>query len=146
MMKKHFLIFGLLCLSLDSTAQDLEKCGLDDNPVLTENEAVFLNKYFEEYGIDFKGKKVAYVTRPSGTLIRGKKMFFRHVKEWKEGNDRISAQVETLTEEERKKSGEYDIIITFWVKQFTERRMRKILRELDEIEHKVDKIRKGFLP
>ncbi|WP_166962283.1 hypothetical protein [Yeosuana marina] len=145
-MKKYFLIVSLLCLSLNSAAQDLEKCGLDNNPFLTENEAVFLNKYFEEYGIDFKGKKVAFVTGSSGTLIRDKEMFFRDVKMWNEHNDKISAQARTLTNEEKKKSGEYDIIITFWVKQFTERRMRKILRELDEIEHKVDKIRKGFLP
>ncbi len=129
-MKKHLLIVGLLCLSLNSVAQDLEKCGLDDSSYLTENEAVFLNHYFKEFDVDFKNKKVAYVTGSSGTLIRGKKMFFRHVKLWNEDNDRVSTQVRALNEEQKLESGGYDYIITFWVKQFTKKRMRKIIKVL----------------
>lgn len=62
MMKYSILfLFVFLSFSGKSLGQDIDDCGKDDNPLLTLEEAVFSQKYFEENrhykkDFDFKDK------------------------------------------------------------------------------------------
>lgn len=62
--------------SLSILGQNLDQCGLDNNPELTQVESEFLNEFL---GFDFMDKKVVFVTGSNGTLIGNKIEYFDNV-------------------------------------------------------------------
>ncbi len=113
-------------------AQNIEECGLDNNPKLTTVEAEFLNKYMSEElrnGLDFHEKKAIFVTRPAASRLGSKSEYFKNIKMWKEDGKKIGHSVYKLNEKEKNDTGGYDIIICYWVKVLTKRRKKKIIKQ-----------------
>ncbi|WP_196893091.1 hypothetical protein [Aureivirga marina] len=127
---KSILITFLILFTFNLSAQQIKEIRIDNNPKLTNVEADFLNNYLAHLNLnyDFTEKKVIFVKGNSGNIISDKTSFFNSVKEYKD--QPVSVRILKLTEEEKLKSGDYDIIIGFWVKRITENRKRKIIEEI----------------
>jgi hypothetical protein len=126
-----FLTITAFFISVNFFSQNLNELGIDDNPNLTEAESKFLIDYMtnEQRGnFDFKNKKVIFVTGSSGHLLGTKSKYFDNIKEWNKNGNQIATWVVTLKENEKIYSGGYDVIVTYWVKIFTEKRKKKILK------------------
>jgi hypothetical protein len=138
-----FIFTFFLCLFFANVfAQNLAECGLDDNAQLTDNEAVFLNSYFNKEDIfdasgtkklenfSFVGKKIIFVTNPSGNGIIGKKKYFYDIRCWDKNNDKIATYVTLLTEKEKIASGGYDAFVTDFVKVLLKSSRKKVIKEI----------------
>ena len=113
--------------------QNLDSCGLSNNPFLTESEATFLNNYLTDVkgNYDFHGKKVAIIGGPGGSRIEDKKEYFDDIKVYrKTGKRKIATWHIILTEEERVKSGGYDVLLTHWVKLIQSK--KQIIKKLSK--------------
>ena len=131
-MKKYTIIIITL-LSINVFGQDLDNCGMDNHPVLTQTEADFLNTYIENTEgeqYDFRNKKVIFVTGNSAQQISTKAEYFRQIKVWNKNDDKIATWFVVLNEKEKAISGGYDVIVTHWVKLLTKKRKRKIIESL----------------
>ncbi|MHA3787541.1 hypothetical protein ACX0HA_04960 [Flavobacterium hauense] len=111
----HLTLLLLFFTSL-TFSQDPEKCGIDNNPLLNNDEAAFLNDYFnDERGhFNFTGKKILIVGGPGASYLESKGRYFNGIREWNQG--RISTGFYPFTEEEKTASGGYDAIISYWTK------------------------------
>ncbi len=130
-MKKIVTII-LMLISINLIGQNLNECGIDNNPKLTQTESEFLNEYMTEYNkqnFDFTNKKVIFVTENSGNKFGTKSEYFDQIKQLNQSNDKIATWVVKLNEKEQIES-DYDVIVTYWVKVITEKRKRKILNEI----------------
>ena len=129
-MKKTKTII-LLLVSIHSFGQNLEECGIDNNPELTQMESEYLNSYLTENrnGFDFKNKKVLFITGPSGFKVGTKKEYFDDIKKWNKKGGKIATWIVELNEKEQVESS-YDVMVTYWVKVFTKRQKRKILNQI----------------
>lgn len=128
---KIFLTITAFFISVNFFSQNLNELGIDDNPNLTEAESKFLTDYMtnEQRGnFNFKNKKVIFVTGSSGHLLGTKSKYFDNIKEWNKNGNQIATWVVALKENEKIYSGGYDVIVTYWVKIFTEKRKKKILK------------------
>lgn len=128
------ILTGLIHLTIENNAfgQETNNLGRDDNPTLNENEAKLLNDYFTESRgtFDFKDKKIVFVSGSTGKTYITKSDYFENIKKWNESNSRIATSLVVLTEKEKKESGDYDAILTAWVKVLTPKRRTRIVREL----------------
>lgn len=130
-------IFALLICPIGALGQDLTDCGVNDNPELNGNEAKFLNTYFagRPDTFDFRYKKLLFVYGSSGTLKGSKSWYFEQIRQ--KTKDQPGSKpfvisgsgIVVLSESERIASGGYDAIITYYVKQFTNRRKRITVRD-----------------
>jgi hypothetical protein len=77
---------------------------------------------------NFKNKKVIFVTGKSGEQIGTKSDYFEYIREWNKNGNKIATWIVELKENEKIYSGGYDVIVTYWVKMFTEKRKKKILK------------------
>ena len=133
---KNLILVLVLLLSINTFSQNLENCGEDDNPLLTQNEALFLNDYLKEYAFfkkdsfDFINKKILFVTGSSAGTFSKKSYFFSAVKEWKENNSNVGGMgLYVLTVEEKQKYN-YDAILFYWCMMYpTEKRRNKLLEK-----------------
>lgn len=125
------IIVFLIYFPTIQLAQDIEQCGLDDDPVLAKSEALFLNNYFknQQPEFDFHSKKILFVTGPGGSRFTTKKEYFNSIKSYQEKDRRIATTVIVLSEKEKQKSGGYDAIVTCWVKVFSKWRKKKMIRK-----------------
>ncbi len=108
----------LLCLfSINIIAQNLESCGLNDDPILNNSEADFLNTYLKgrRDGQDFHGIKVAFITGGSGNKNISKTEYFRELKTRNEQSAQETDFAFSLTEAEKLWSGGYDAVVAFKV-------------------------------
>ena len=130
-MKAHLFLVVLL-IPFNVLGQNLSRCGLDNNPILTKTESDYLNAYLMEQrnGFDFGNKKVIFVTGSSGNRIGTKKEYFDDIKEWEKIDSKVATGIVVLTEEEKSRSGGYDVMVTYWVKRITERRKKEIIDAL----------------
>ena len=122
--------FIILLISLNAFGQDLNQCGMDNNPKLTRSESEFLNEYMNEEQrneVDFTDKKVIFVTGSSGHKLGTKSDYFKNIKKWDENGNKIATWAIKLNEKEKINSGGYDVIITYWVKLLTNRKKQKII-------------------
>lgn len=112
---KHLTVLLLLFTSF-AFAQNIEKCGQDDNPTLNKDEAIFLNNYFKETrgNFDFTGKKILIATGSAGTTPFGKQQYFGALRG--ADKEKINTKLYIFTIEEKKASGDYDAVISFWTK------------------------------
>ncbi len=121
-----------MLISINLIGQNLAECGIDNNPKLTQTESEFLTEYMNDEQrkrYDLTDKKVIFVTGNSGHHFGTKSEYFDKIKERNQNDNKIATWVLNLSEEEQIKSG-YDVIITYWVKILTERRKRKILKDI----------------
>src|SRR5690554_2254726 len=91
--------------------------------VLSEQEVILLNHLLKNLRdtFDFHGKKVAFITGSSGNRLLSKADYFNQIKPWLDAGDTPQASIVLLTEEEKDKSGGYDVLVLSWVKVFSER-------------------------
>lgn len=126
-----FLTTIVFFISVNSFSQNLDELGIDNNPNLTEAESKFLTDYMtneQRKNINFKNKKVIFVTGESGHQLGTKSKYFDNIREWNKNGNKIATLVVELKENEKIYSGGYDVIVTYWVKMFTEKRKKKILK------------------
>jgi hypothetical protein len=126
-----FLTIIVFFISVNSFSQNLDELGIDNNPNLTEAESIFLTDYMtyeQRDNFNFKNKKVIFVTGNSGEQLGTKSKYFDYIREWNKNGNKIATWVVALKENEKVNSGGYDVIITYWVKMFTEKRKKKILK------------------
>ena len=134
---KHYINLLLLMATLGVYGQDIQKCGLDNSPALTDEEAAFLNNYFPEEhrkGFDFRGKKILVLGGSAGSSLRAKSEYFNGIKSRLENDGLpIASAPYPLTEEEKARSGGYDAIVTYWVKvPITNGKKKRIVRRIAE--------------
>ena len=115
---------------------DPTNCGIDDNPILTELEAVFLNEYLKNAiklnDFNFYNKRILFVTGSGGGKLGSKSEYFDKVREWKEKhNAKISTGLFLLDEKQKEEYG-YDAIVTYWVKVLTPKSIKKLLEKTKE--------------
>lgn len=132
---RNYLHLLLLMASMGATAHDIGKCGLDDNPALTDEEAEFLNEYFSDRdrkGFDFTGKKVLILSGPAATTLESKSRYFESIRDRLEATALpVSTQPYPLNIEEKQKSGGYDVILTLWTKVgITLEKKQRVIRRI----------------
>lgn len=132
---KNYLRLLLLLASANFYGHNLENCGLDNNPALTDDEAAFLNAYFGENegeGFDFKGKKVLIVNGAQGLRFESKTEYFKDIKQRLEQSGLpVASTPIPLTQMEKIQSGGYDAVITHWVDEpMTKEKKRNIIARL----------------
>jgi len=131
-MKKIVTII-LMLISINIFGQNLSECGIDNNPKLTQTESEFLTEYMNEEqrkNFDLTNKKVIFITGNSAQQLGTKSEYFDKIKEWSKNGNKIATWIVELNENERKISGGYDVIITYWVKILTKKRKKKIITEI----------------
>jgi len=129
-LKSITTLFFILFIS-NLISQNIEECGLDEKFELTKTESEYLNNYLKEKrkDFDFNNKKIIIVSGNVGQQIGSKKQYFKDVKSWLEKESQIATTLIVFNEEEKLKSG-CDGILTLWVKIFTEKGKRKIIKKL----------------
>lgn len=117
-----------------------ENCGIDDNSLLTETEATFLNEYLKnqvrQKVFDFNNKRIVFVTGSNGGTLGSKSAYFYDIKKWKETyNSKIASSLIVLSERDKAEYG-YDAILTYWVKVISpkEKARKNILKQANENE------------
>lgn len=98
-----------------------ENCGIDNNVLLSDIEANFLQEYLlcndTSGNFKFKDKRICFITGNSGDVPISKNAYFEDVKFWKENyNNRIATSLIILEEKDRLQYG-YDAVITCWMKK-----------------------------
>ncbi|MEZ4949877.1 MAG: hypothetical protein R2879_04385 [Saprospiraceae bacterium] len=100
---------------------------------LSENEAELLNNLLAESRdtFNFYNKKVAFISGNNGGSIVSKSDYFENlVNPWLEKGDTPQTFMVRLNDEEKIQSGGYDLLVLSWVKVFTPKRKRKVIRAL----------------
>lgn len=137
MKTQQYISIGLLLIiSVQVFSQNNNIPNTKNSPYFTKDELIIIAKEFKADSLInyLSGKKVAFVTYPSGNRLATKLEYFTEIKEWNNQNplNDVSDQIIVLTPEEVKNSGGYEIIITYWVKYFTKRQRRKRIKELNK--------------
>lgn len=125
----------LILVSFAVCAQDLSECGKDDNPLLNEHESTFLNDYINPgigEKIDLADKKVIFVTGSSGQDVGTKSTYFDQIKAWAENGNTVATSIYALDNQQKKTSGGYDVIITYWVKVLSHKQIEKLVQKMGE--------------
>ena|SRR5690606_27000329 len=106
---------------------------MDNNSILNKSEVALLNSLLKETrdSFDFTGMKVAFITGSKGRTIVSKSDYFQNsVIPWIEKDSIPQIFMVKLTEEEKMKSGGYDVLILSWVKVFTPKTQEKVIKQL----------------
>jgi hypothetical protein len=129
------IIFALLFLVKFSAvqSQNIDSCGTNNDPLLTENEARFLNTYFKEGkgDFDFTNKKMGILTGTTGGVILSKQSYFKIIREGLKNSEHIVARIIILNEEQKSASNGYDVLLTYYVKMaISKSRLERIIKTL----------------
>jgi hypothetical protein len=114
-------------------AQKTDSLGIDNNSILNKNEVELLNSLLKETRdrFDFTDKKVAFITGSMGRTIVSKSDYFRNsVIPWIKTDSEPQIFMARLTEDEKMKSGGYDVLVLSWVKVFTPKSQEKVIKKL----------------
>ena len=131
-----YIILTLLTLSSfiqTIQSQNLDSLGIDDSPYLNQFESEYFNEILKDQreNFSFNNAKAIFVTGNSGKKIIQKKEYFNGlIKPWLIKNNKPQTFFIFLNEKEKAKSGGYDIIILSWVKVFTKRKQKRIIRKM----------------
>ena len=96
-------------------------------------EVKLLNSLLEETrsNFDFANKKVAFIIGSNGNTIVSKSDYFQNsVIPWIEEDSKPQIFMVRLTEDEKTKSGGYDVLVLSWVKIFTPKSQEKVITRL----------------
>jgi len=137
------LIFTVLVLFqagiIFGQKSEVQKCGLNNEPNITKNEAKYFNEVFKDKRgeFDFTEKVIAFFTGSSGTTKSNKSNYFNRLKNENNGENDIHAwqakgtQLLILTDKEKEISGGYDVILVSWSKFLKEGKSRnKLVKRL----------------
>jgi len=127
---KYFFIGLFAFVSISLLGQDLNECGKDDSPFLTEVEYIFLKEYLKNRGFDFREKKILFVTGSSGMTLGKKSDYFDSIKRY--GDSHIQTGLFVLTEKEKLEYG-YDAIIYYWVKVLNKTKVLKKAKKANNL-------------
>jgi len=130
---RTFLIISTFFWTIGLFAQNLDSLGVDNNPLMNENEVKLLNSLLEETrsNFDFANKKVAFITGSNGNTIVSKSDYFQNsIIPWIEEDSKPQIFMVRLTEDEKTKSGGYDVLVLSWVKIFTPKSQEKVITRL----------------
>jgi hypothetical protein len=130
---KYLLTISILFSTFGLSAQNYRHIGVDDYPILNQNEVILLNKLLQQQndGYDFTGKKVAFITASNGSRIVTKSDYFKNsVIPWIEKDSEPQIFMVRLSENEKVKSGGYDVLVFSWVKAYSKKRL---IKQLDAI-------------
>lgn len=132
---KNVLLILLISLYSLTKAQNLDSLGVNDNYILNNEEAKYLNKSVGTQlgAFDFKNKKVIFSEGNIARLINKSDYFERLVKPYlMDGKDMVNYLV-ILTDEEKQDSGGFDAIIVAWSKiGLTNKRKRTIIKKMNK--------------
>jgi hypothetical protein len=121
-------------LSVIHLAKAQSKLGLNDSPIITEQEGRFLDSLLrvKRGGFEFTTKRVAFLYGGStGNVFQAKRAFFhQNVLPWTTKGLTPALLLVPLTETEKKASGGYDAMVVAWAKVFTSRRKGRMLKKL----------------
>jgi hypothetical protein len=112
----------LLCLSpFRLLAQQLDSCGLNNNPAMNKQEAAYFDARFQATRSEFSfaNKRLIFITGESGSVLGSKREYFDYVKKWQAEHGRSyigGSGLTPLTAAQRVQSGGYDAIVTYWSK------------------------------
>jgi hypothetical protein len=128
--------FLILIINLNSAYGQAINLGLNYDPLLSNEEAEFLDKYFESYDTEFcfLDKRIAFVTFELEISIISKPQFFEY---WNKKADSLYIKkLLILDEVEKKESGGYDAVIAFRYKdrEVKEKKRKRIIKRLAECE------------
>lgn len=141
-MYKIILLFFITLLSCQImpqkiTAQIQTQSSISNGKeMLNTQEAELLNSLLKQSRntFDFHGKKIAFITGSSGSRILSKADFFNtSVNPWLKNGETPQISMVKLTENEKNKSGGYDALVLSWVKVFTNKRKKKVIKQLLKI-------------
>jgi hypothetical protein len=123
-------LFSVLTIGL--FGQTVDSLGLDNNPRLNKYEAEYFNNEFKDQrnSFDFLDKKAAFITGSSAGKHLTKVDYFNEVKSRLKDNYGMTHSAIFLADEEKIKSGGYDVVVASWVKLLTDKRRRQIIYEL----------------
>ncbi len=113
--------------------QTPDSLGLDNNITTNGKESKFLNVALKDNRdtLDFTNKKIAFVTGSNGGKLISKSDYFKTcVKPWTDKGSTPQIFFVRLTQEEKQKSGGYDVLVLSWVKLFTDKQKEKIIEQL----------------
>ena len=130
---RTLLIISTFLWTIGLFAQMSDSLGINNNAILNENEVELLNSLLKKTreGFDFTDKKVAFITGSNGGTIVSKSDYFRNsVTSWIEKDSEPQIFMVKLTEDEKMKSGGYDVLVLSWVKVFTPKTKEKVIRQL----------------
>ncbi|WP_256003967.1 MULTISPECIES: hypothetical protein [Pedobacter] len=108
---KHVITLLFLSIAFLTQAQE-STLGNNDYARLSPEEAQFLTEYFSEQKVkvDFKGKKVAFITGQGGTVISTKSSFFKYARKYKADGGTWARK---LKFREFEQTGGYNIIVAY---------------------------------
>lgn len=123
--------YAALLAKNQAYVQAFEQCGQDNGALLTEKESWFLSIYLAKNmeGRSLVDKNVLFITGSSASQFGTKSDYFEDVRKWNEKEAKISSRLDWLTPEEKELSGGYDAAITYWVKIFTKKKRKKMLKK-----------------
>ncbi|MBO9684754.1 MAG: hypothetical protein J7502_19140 [Flavisolibacter sp.] len=127
------ILITFLFFTTSVLGQTADSLGLDNYTTPTSQEADFFNSMLKDKRGEFSfvNKKIAFVTGNSGATILSKSDYFKRcVKPWIVKGNRPQILMIRLTEEEKQKSGGYDVLVLSWVKLFTDNQKRRIINRL----------------
>jgi hypothetical protein len=135
---KFYLTTLFSVLTIGLFGQTVDSLGIDNNPRLNKYEADYFNNEFKDQtnNFDFLDKEAAFITGSSAGKHLTKVDYFNEVKSRLKDNYGMNHSAIFLTEEEKIKSGGYDVVVTSWVKLLTDKRRRQIISELKILKNK----------
>lgn len=132
-MKITFLIIFAL-VSTFVAGQVVGSFGVDNKTSLNKSEADFFKSIMIERGevsLDIINKQIAFLTGGSGATILNKRTFFeRQIFPWTKKALKPPFSFIILTEEEKYRSGGYDLLMLSLVKMITKSQRRRIIDRL----------------
>lgn len=132
-MRSYLLIFVIfLIATIKIYSQNLDSLGIDNASSLNEFESDYFNELFKDSkgNFSFNHANVIFVTNPSGNKLISKNEYFNQlVKPWLIKGGKPPTSYKILSKDEKIKSGGYDVIVLSWVKIFTDKRQKKILKK-----------------
>ena len=133
-MRNYISIFVIFLISITEIySQNLDSLGIDNASSLNQFEAEYFNEVFKDSkgNFSFNNANVIFVTNPSGNKIIGKNEYFeRLVKPWLIKGDQPQTFYSILSKDEKIRSGGYDVIVLSWVKIFTKKKKKRILKKV----------------
>lgn len=134
-----FVLFNYSCVAQVKTNQLQEKnedfIKTNTEEMLSPEEAELLNSLLKNSRgkFDFEGKKIAFITGSSGGRILSKMDFFNTcINPWLENNEKPQVFMVLLNDKEKMKSAGYDVLVLSWVKVFTQKYKRKVIKQLSQ--------------
>lgn len=126
------IVFSFLATGV--FGQIYDSVSSSNSLILIRQEIDFLNNALKNSRdtFDFANKKVAFVTGSNGGKLISKQEYFSTcVKPWTDVGSTPQIFFIHLTNDEKQKSGGYDVLVFSWVKVFTPKQRKSIIEQLN---------------